>query len=64
MRADIYNLSWLGVGVGLAKTQWGQEILKWHTFVNSHTTYQLKNKEQKFPKIINHQTLHDSNESS
>ena len=25
MRADIYNLSWLGVRVGLAKAQWGQD---------------------------------------
>ena len=28
MRADIYSLSWLGVGVGLAKIQWGQEHFK------------------------------------
>ena len=65
MRADIiYNLSWLGVGVGLAKAQWGQEHFVVAHFCEPHTTYQLRNKEQKFPKINNHHTLHDSNESS
>ena len=64
MRADIYNLSWLGVRVGLAKSQLGQDHFDVAHFCESHTTHQLKNKEQKFPQINNYHALHDSNELS
>ena len=64
MRADIYNLSWLGVRVGLAKAQWGQDHFEVAHFFEPQTTHQLKNKEQKFPQINKHHALHDSNESS
>ena len=65
MRADIiYNLSWLGVGIVLAKAQWGQNHFEVAHFCEPHTTHKLKNKEQKFLNINNHHALRDSNESS
>ena len=53
MRADIYNLSWLGVGVGLAKAQWGQDHFEvaHFNFYEPYNTYQLKNKEQKCERL-------------